>query len=88
MLVLKVLQCLSVFSHKSACLAHNNSLVATHFYSPKSQNKFHTDTEGEGEIWERERGGRVLEREREAENKESMELGWEKRMKFWKEDET
>lgn len=70
----KVLQYVSVFSHESACLSHNNSLVATNFYSPKSQNKFYTQTQRER--YERERGGGGgVEREREAENKESMELG-------------
>jgi len=75
--VRKVLQCLSVFSHESACLSHNNSLVATNFYSPKSQNKFYTQNRGRGrDMREREReGGGGVEREREAENKESMELG-------------
>jgi hypothetical protein len=74
MLVRKVLQYVSVFSHESACLSHNNSLVATNFYSPKSQNKFYTQTQRER--YERERGGGGgVEREREAENKESMELG-------------
>jgi hypothetical protein len=55
--VRKVLQCLSVFSHESACLYHNNSLVATNFYSPKSQNKFYTQTQSERERYERETGG-------------------------------
>jgi len=66
-----------VFSHESACLSHNNSLVATNFYSPKSQNKFYTQAQRERERYERERerGGGGVEREREAENKESMELG-------------
>ncbi len=53
----KVLQCLSVFSHESACLSHNNSLVATNFYSPKSQNKFYTQAQRERERYERERRG-------------------------------
>ncbi len=51
----KVLQYLSVFSHESACLSHNNSLVATNFYSPKSQNKFYTQTQRGRERYERER---------------------------------
>ncbi len=59
MLVRKVLQCVSVFSHESASLSHNNSLVATNFYSPKSQNKFYTQTlRRERERYERERGVR------------------------------
>jgi hypothetical protein len=48
-----------VFSHESASLSHNNSLVATNFYSPKSQNKFYTQTlRRERERYERERGVR------------------------------
>jgi hypothetical protein len=68
MLVRKVLQCVSVFSHESACLYHNNSLVPTNFYSPKSQNKFYTQTQRERERYERERergrGGRWRGREK------------------------
>ncbi len=56
MLVLKVLQCLSVFSHESACLSHNNSLVATNFYSPNLKTSF-TQRERERERYEREREG-------------------------------